>query len=190
MISVVFLDRDGVINKDPEMYVTRWEDFVFIPRVLSALKKLSENQFKIFIISNQAGIGRKLYTNAELDIITRNMLNEISSSGASIDGIFYCPHIEQDNCNCRKPKTGSLQKVKEQLTANFEEIDLKNSYFLGDKLSDIQAGCEFGVKTILVLSGKSKRADIISWPVKPDFVADDLWDAVVNIICCEKNKIY
>ena len=102
-MKVIFIDRDGVINRDPggwtpHSYVTRWEDFYFLPGSVEALKKLKRARYEIVVISNQAGVGRGLYTEKKLDEISANMHAEIEKNGAKIKKIYYCIHHPDDNC--------------------------------------------------------------------------------------------
>jgi len=148
---VVFLDRDGVINKKPEYgdYVKTWQEFEFLPGAVEAIKLLKDRGYKIFIVSNQAGIGRGLMTEQNLKEIHDNMIKEIEKQGASIDGIYYCFHEMSENCDCRKPKPGLLIKAAEE-----NNIDLARVIFIGDDEKDEQAGQAAGCQTIL-LNNKS-----------------------------------
>lgn len=182
-MRVVFLDRDGVINRYPGdfEYVKSWDEFRFLPKVKLSLKKLSEQGFKIFIISNQAGVSKGIYTQENLDLITENMLMELSSDNINICGVYYCIHRQEDDCSCRKPKTGLIDMAIAKLRAEGLEIDLLNSYLIGDTIRDIETGRAAGLKTILVFSGKEKPENKNNWQGFPDFTAWDLSEAV-NII--------
>jgi histidinol-phosphate phosphatase family protein len=176
--KVIFLDRDGVINKDPESinkysYVTRWSEFKFLPGAKRAIKKLTDAGYVIYIISNQAGIAKGYFTLKALAGITRNMLREIKSAGGRIAGVFYCPHRNEDNCSCRKPKVGLFEKALKK-----GDIDFRDSFFIGDKIIDVQAGRAIGCRTVLVLCGKESAGNKKNWKLKPDHVGRDLADAV------------
>ena len=147
--QVVFIDRDGVINEDPiGDYVKRWEDFRFMPGVLTALKQLIEAGFKIIIISNQAGVGDGEYTEDALNDITDKMKMELRKNGILVHKIYYCLHGKNAGCDCRKPKTGLFERAARDIAFHPAE-----TYFIGDKLTDVQAGKNFGLKTIFVLTG-------------------------------------
>ncbi len=182
-MKLIFLDRDGVINKDPgnRDYVKSWDEFHFLPRAIKAIKKLTDEGYEIIIISNQAGVNKGLYTENDLDIITRNMLGELEKKGAKIKAIYYCIHRDEDNCNCRKPKTGLFEKALGELGISPHKTS-DPTYFIGDGLADIEAGKNAGYRTILVLSGKSSSEEIKNWQVKPDYIAEDLWEAVNLVI--------
>lgn len=145
--KVVFLDRDGVVNKKAPKadYVKTWGEFVFLPGVLKAIQLLTKNGFRIFIISNQAGIARKKMTTKDLNLIHKNMLFQIKKSGGKISGIYYCPHGWDEDCDCRKPKPGMLLQASRE-----HFIDLTKAIFIGDDIRDKQAGDKASCKTILV----------------------------------------
>lgn len=179
-MRVVFLDRDGVINEYPGdfEYVKSWSEFHFLPEVKPALKRLDDRGFKIFIISNQAGVLKGIYPQKELDLITKNMLQELSKYGIDIAGVYYCIHRQEDNCACRKPKTGLVDMAITKLKEEGPKIELSKSYFIGDTIRDIETGKAAGLKTILVFSGKEKPENKNNWQIKPDFTARDLAGAV------------
>ena len=183
-MKVIFLDRDGVINKYPgdSDYVKSWDEFHFLPKVKSALKKLNDEGFKIFIVSNQAGISKGIYSNEALNLITQNMLKELSKHNVDIAGVYYCMHRPEDNCSCRKPKTGLVDMAINKFKDQGLEIQFKDSYFIGDTIRDIETGKSAGLKTILVFSGKEKPENKNKWNILPDFTAQDLSEAVDSIL--------
>ncbi len=181
-MKIVFLDRDGVINQFPGNgnYVTKVKEFHFIPGSLEAIRLLTESDFKIFVISNQAGVGKGIYSKAKLQHITRNMLGEVKKSGGKIYKAFYCTHRSDDGCDCRKPAIGSVKKALELMN---KKIHLaKKVFFVGDTESDILAGHNAGCKTIFVLSGREDRRHMRSWKVEPDYIAKDLFEATRIIL--------
>ncbi len=182
MEKVIFLDRDGVINRDRNGYVRSWAEFDFLPNVFAALRRLSVLGYKIIIISNQAGISKGLYTEASLAEMTEKMLERIRRNSASIHAVHYCNHCDEDNCLCRKPKTGLF---KQALLG--KSVNLNETFFVGDSQRDVEAGKNLGCKTILVLSGHTKtEQEVANFKFRPDFVAVDLLDAVESVI--EKNE--
>jgi D-glycero-D-manno-heptose 1,7-bisphosphate phosphatase len=147
--KIVFIDRDGVINVDPiGDYVKRWEDFRFIPGALDALKRFNSAGFNIVIVSNQAGVGDGVYSERDLNSITKNMVSELKKHGIEINGIYYCLHGKEAGCDCRKPKTGLFRQAARDVEFNPSE-----TYFIGDKASDVEAGKNFGLRTLFVLTG-------------------------------------
>lgn len=183
-VKVIFLDRDGVINQYPgdSEYVKSWEEFRFLPKVKSALNKLNDNGFKIFIISNQAGVSKGIILKENLDLITKNMLKELKKYNIKIKGVYYCPHRSEDNCSCRKPKTGLVDIAIAELKDEGIDISFAESYFIGDTIRDIETGKNAGLKTILVFSGKEKPENKNNWQILPDFTCCDLSEAVDIIL--------
>lgn len=180
MTKIIFLDRDGVINKYPghKKYVTSWKQFIFIPGTLEAIKKLTENHYKIFIVSNQAGVSKGIYSKKSLDIITNNMLKKIRDAGGNIKEVCYCLHTEEEKCLCRKPKPGLVNNVLKDIRYKVKEA----AYIIGDDIRDIQTGKNAKLRTILVLSGREKFRNKNNWDVKPDYIFKNLLDAVEFIV--------
>ena len=183
-MKIVFLDRDGVINKYPgdTKYVTSLNEFELLPGALEAIKKLTKDEYKIFVISNQAGISKGIYSQEELDKITNSMIKKIESKSGSVQEVMYCIHQDEDNCSCRKPKTGSIKKAIESL--GLKSFDFSRSFFVGDTIRDIKTGKSAGCKTILVFSGKEKKENEKNWEVKPDYQVENLLEAA-NLILNE-----
>ena len=149
MQRAVFLDRDGVINKNREDYVKSWEEVEFLPGVFSALKELAGSRFLIFVVTNQSPIGRGLLSIVDLETLHHRMKTVIENHGGRIDGFYYCPHRPDENCICRKPAPGLLLKAADQ-----HGLQLEESYFVGDARSDMEAAVNAGCKPVLVLSGR------------------------------------
>ena len=141
--KAVFLDRDGVINKEKN-FVTSWEEFEFIDGIFENIKKLNKAGFLVIVVTNQSGISRGFYTEETLKEIHDKMLKIMENNGAHIDDIFYCPHYD-DNCSCRKPNPGMILEAAKKYN-----IDLSKSWVIGDSERDIEAGRRAGCKTILV----------------------------------------
>ncbi|MBE50891.1 MAG: phosphatase [Flavobacteriales bacterium] len=142
--STLFLDRDGVINKKISGYISSYEEFNFIDGVFDSLRILSKKFQRIIIITNQQGIGKGLMTENDLLNLHSQMLDELSKYNVKIDKIYFCPHLENFECNCRKPKPGMIIQAAQE----FPDIDFKKSYLLGDSDSDIEAGLSMGIKSI------------------------------------------
>ena len=155
MDKTVFLDRDGVINVlRMGEYITNWDDFEFLEGALDAIKMLANTELKIIIITNQSAINRGLITEENLKKLHSRMVHSIQNSGGRIDAIYYCPHRPDENCDCRKPKTGLFE-----LATNDFEIDLSNSWFIGDFKSDEEVAKKVGLNFILAEGpGGLKRA--------------------------------
>lgn len=146
MRKVVFLDRDGVINKDRNDYTWRIEDFNILPNVIQGCVKLQDLGYEIILITNQGGIAKGLYNQADVDTLHQHMLHIFQNAGVSILEIYYCPHhTDYGKCLCRKP--GSL--LVEKAIARFD-IERNESFFIGDMERDIQAAHRAGIKGHLV----------------------------------------
>ena len=151
----VFLDRDGVINKDTG-YVSKWEDFQFIPGVLDAIRKIYANGYDLVIVTNQSGIARGHYTIEEYDLLTNKMLAVIESNGVRVLAVYFCPHLPDGvvfqfamKCDCRKPAPGMILRA-----ALEHDIDLEHSIMVGDKISDMDAATAAGVRRRYLVSEK------------------------------------
>jgi len=187
-MRIVFLDRDGVINQFPGNgnYVTKVKDMHLLPRSMKAIKLLTEEGFHIFVISNQAGVGKGVYSRHKLNLINEKLLKGVEEAGGKIDKTYYCTHRSDAGCSCRKPETGSIKKAMKTLGRTVKSA--KGKFFVGDTKSDILAGFNAGCKTILVLSGRAKRREVKEWGVKPDFIAKDLFAATEIILANEPVK--
>ena len=173
-MKIVFLDRDGVINEFPGNgnYVTKLKDFHFIPGSLDALHILAQHRFSVFVVSNQAGVSKGIYSREKLNQITRKMLMGVRKRGGKIRKVFYCTHRSDAGCECRKPGIGLVRRALQLMDKTIHIA--KKAYFVGDTESDILAGHNARCKTIFVLSGREDRRYMRKWKVKPDFIADNL----------------
>ena len=170
----VFLDRDGVINRDRgNHYVDRWEKFRFIPGSLKALRLLKEQGYRVIVVSNQGGVAKGVYSLRDLSLLTRRMKEAVRKKGGRLDAVYYCPHQKENRCACRKPKTALFRRARERFG-----IPFKNTFVVGDSLRDILAGKRLRCKTILVLSGREKLSQRSEWEIQPDVVKENLLDAV------------
>ena len=164
-------------------YVVSWEEFRFLPGVKPALKRLTDAGCRIFVVSNQAGVAKGIFTRRSLDDITGRMLRELKDAGAEISGVYYCTHREEDNCSCRKPKTGLIDLALNDLKTKYPVANSPlDCFFIGDTIRDIQTGKTAGCKTVLVFSGKEKSENRVNWTSQPDFIATDLSKAADLIL--------
>ena len=155
-MKTVFLDRDGVINRNRENdYVKRWSEFEFLPHTVEAIRFLTHAGYQLIVVTNQACINKGILSSKTLNEIHRNMLAEIEGTGGRIHAVYYCPHRDDENCTCRKPKPGMLFQA-----ALEHKIDIDNTYLIGDSNRDIQAGNEFGVCSLLVLTGNGHKSNL------------------------------
>lgn len=166
----LFLDRDGVINKRlPNEYVKTIHDFEFIEGVTESLQILTNFFNRIVVVTNQQGIGKKLMTVEMLETIHNQMIKEIVRAGGNIDKIYFCPQLDSDPANCRKPGSSMAFQAK----YDFPEIEFSKSVMIGDSHSDIEFGSRLGMTTIFI-----GNHDV---PSHSDFVFNSLYDLAINL---------
>lgn len=174
MQPAIFLDRDGVINENRADHVTRWDDFVPVPGALGGVRALSGLGLPIFVVTNQAIVGRGVITAEALDALHTRMCKLIADHGGRVSGVYVCPHRPEDNCNCRKPRPDLFVRA-----AHEHGLDLGQSYFIGDALTDVAAGQAAGCTTVVVRTGRG-LAQILcpqAQPYSGYYVARDLLHA-------------
>jgi D-glycero-D-manno-heptose 1,7-bisphosphate phosphatase len=161
-----FLDRDGVINID-RGYVSRREDFTFVPGVIEGARQLHELGYALVVVTNQSGIGRGLYTKEDFDTLTAWMKAEFAGAGAPLAGVYFCPHHPSEafgqfrrECDCRKPAPGMLLTAAQEL-----DIQLSASVMFGDKGSDLEAARAAGVPLRILLGTDARETP--SMPAVP-----------------------
>ena len=176
-MKLIILDRDGVINEDSDDYIKSPDEWIPISGSLESIGNLSQNGFRVIIITNQSGIGRKIFSIEMLHAIHKKMNTHLSQFGGVIDGIFFCPCKPEENCNCRKPKPGLYNDVSYRL-----RMPLKNVFCVGDKITDIQAAENAGGNPILVRTGKGKEEIDAGLIPKNIPIYDDLGSFVDKII--------
>ena len=181
--KTVFLDRDGTINVEKN-YLYRSEDFEFIPKVPEAIAILNKVGYQVIVVSNQAGIARGYYTEADVEKLHQYVNEQLSKYDAHIDGFYYCPHHPEAGigkykiqCHCRKPETGMFEKACDDFG-----VDIANSWMIGDNVGDIKAGNNFHLRTILVRTGYGSKLEKEGFNLY-QYIADDLYDAVSNFVC-------
>ena len=145
----VLLDRDGVINQDSDQFIKSPDEWQPIPGSLEAIALLNQQGFNVVVITNQSGLARGLFDVDTLNQIHAKMMTLSKQKNARIEAIFYCPHLPDDGCTCRKPKTGLFEQFSEHY-----HVDLNDIYFIGDSLKDIQAGQRINAQPLLVKTGK------------------------------------
>jgi len=178
--KVVFLDRDGTINHDSADYIKSRSEFKFIAGSIEAIRLLTFSGFTSIVITNQSALARKFISAAELDRIHAMMKDAIISGGGKITDIFFCPHMPNAGCECRKPAPGLLLQAQRKYN-----IDLATSIMVGDSAKDIEcarnAGCG---KAVLVKTGKDDEAEHIlkKKRIVADYTALNLYDAAKWIL--------
>ncbi|MEI7554289.1 HAD family hydrolase [Candidatus Chlorohelix sp.] len=151
--SIIFVDRDGVINHNRVEHVLRWEDFIFEDGALEAFRLLHQHNYEVVVITNQAAIARGLVTTEQVDSLHQRMMQEIETGGGRVKSVFYCPHKPEMGCHCRKPQPGLLLKAAQVYGARLDK-----SWLIGDYITDIEAGVAVGCNSVLVLTGRGRAA--------------------------------
>ena len=169
--KAVFFDRDGTLNPDSG-YINELNKFEFYKGAKEALKSIYDIGYKIFVITNQSGVGRGLIKEDVLEEIHQKLVRELEAEGVEVAGIYYCPHHPGEKCNCRKP---SPEMVR--IAAREHGIDVARSFFIGDKCSDIETGKRAGCKTILVKAGEEGNNSKVE-DCYPDYVISNIEEAV------------
>jgi D-glycero-D-manno-heptose 1,7-bisphosphate phosphatase len=178
-MSTIFLDRDGVINENRADYVKSWEEFQFLPGACEAIALLTAAGHRIVVCTNQAGIAYGKMSQAVVEDIHRRMCSEIAQTGGKIEAVYYCPHGKDEQCVCRKPCPGLLLRARIEL-----ELDLTDALFIGDSLSDMQAGFAASVLPVMVLTGRGteqvQQKAYVSMPSFP--VMESLYQVATSIV--------
>jgi D-glycero-D-manno-heptose 1,7-bisphosphate phosphatase len=177
-VPLIVLDRDGVINEDSDDYVRSVAQWQPVPGSIEAIAALSQAGFTVAIASNQSGLGRGLFGLDELEAIHATLCRQVEEQGGLIAGIFYCPHLPDAGCHCRKPATGLLDAMAAELG-----MSPRGALFIGDSLKDLQAARAYGCRPVLVKTGKGTEtlrallsaeaplADAAAIPVYDDLAA-------------------
>ena len=179
---VVFLDRDGVINRDSPDYIKRVEEFEFLPGSLEALRHLAGCGFSVIVVTNQSGLHRGLFSPETLAEIHRRMCAAVQAQGGFIRDILVCPHLPAEGCECRKPRPGLLTAARSRYG-----IDFATAVMVGDSVKDIECARNAGVqRAVLVRTGNGCEAErtLSARNLCPDFVANDLREAALWITQC------
>ena len=151
-MTLVILDRDGVINEDSEGYIKSSDEWMPIPGSIKAIADLHNNNFTVAVATNQSGLARGLFDLDALEAMHEKMLSLVEEQGGSIAGVFYCPHHPDENCSCRKPKTGLIDAIEKEL-----HCDSRGAYFIGDSIKDLQAAKAKDCIPVLVKTGKGEK---------------------------------
>jgi D-glycero-D-manno-heptose 1,7-bisphosphate phosphatase len=179
-VCAVFLDRDGVINRKlvEGRYIRNWSEFEILPGVEEAIASLNRRQCRVFVTTNQRGIALGLCTAEEVEELHRKMQQHLAMYGAHVDGFYYCPH-DEDQCDCRKPGTGLLERAVRE----FPDITPETSVMIGDSLSDIRAAQKFGCRSIFIEGDpQTRKAGAETAERLADATAASLTEAVVSLL--------
>ena len=167
----VFLDSDGTIAEEVG-YLNHASRFRMFPFVAAAIQRLNEAGLQVIVVTNQSGVGRGYFPESLIHAVSELITQQLHGGGAKIDAVYYCPHTSAENCDCRKPKTGMLNRA-----AREHALDLQRSFVVGDRYGDIELARNARARGILVRTGYGEGElawHSAKWPVQPDFVAKDL----------------
>ncbi|WP_428819647.1 D-glycero-beta-D-manno-heptose 1,7-bisphosphate 7-phosphatase [Microbulbifer sp. MCCC 1A16149] len=151
-MAIIILDRDGVINHQPDGHVTSVDEWTPLPGSIEAMARLSQAGHQLVIATNQSGLALGLFDLDDLEAMHAKLRALVEDAGGEVAGIFYCPHSDEDHCRCRKPKTGLLDAIEAEFDTSLHE-----SYFVGDQRKDLECAVAKGCKPALVQSGRGEQ---------------------------------
>jgi D-glycero-D-manno-heptose 1,7-bisphosphate phosphatase len=175
----VFLDRDGTIAEEVG-YLNHLSRFRMFPFAGPAIRCLKEAGFAVIVVTNQSGVARGYFPESLVREVNELMQRELAALGAALDGVYYCPHGSAESCDCRKPKTGMVERA-----ARVHQLDLALSYVVGDRYGDMELAFRAGCRAVFVRSGYGLGEETChakDWPRQPDAVVDDLQGAAEWIL--------
>ena len=170
--KAVFIDRDGTLIEEVN-FLSRTDDLRLFPYTRESIELLKQHGYLIVVVTNQSGIGRNIYNEADMHAIHESIQEQLSGS---LNGFYFCPHLPCDGCDCRKPSLGMIEAARADLA-----IDMENSWMIGDKKLDVETGENAGIKTAMVLTGYGKR-HVTELERPPDILAENLLEAVKRIV--------
>jgi D-glycero-D-manno-heptose 1,7-bisphosphate phosphatase len=178
-MKLIILDRDGVINQDSDEYIKSPDEFIPIPGSLEAIAKLDHAGYTVMVATNQSGLARGLFQIEDLNNMHEKLRRLLSGFGGRINGIVFCPHGPDDNCDCRKPKTGMLKEIAQRCNTSLEGVPI-----VGDSLRDLQSALEVGAQPILVKTGKGERtiATIAEMDDAPELSSVPVYDSLSDYV--------
>jgi D-glycero-D-manno-heptose 1,7-bisphosphate phosphatase len=170
----VFLDRDGTIAEEVG-YLNHASRFRMFPFAAAAVRRLNEAGLRVIVVTNQSGVSHGYFPESLVHTVNELMSQQFAKAGAGIDAIYYCPHTSAENCSCRKPRTGMLERAAKE-----HALDLQRSFVVGDRYGDVELARNVHAQSILVRTGYGEGElawHAAKWPLQPDFVAQDLAEA-------------
>lgn len=175
--KAIILDRDGTLIEDSD-YAYKVEDLEILPGVIEGLKLL-QKEFLFFIVTNQSGIGRGYYTTEAFHNFNNHLIRLLKEENIDIIRTFFCPHIREDDCECRKPKTKFIKDI-----INEYDVNIQESWMVGDHPSDIQFGINGGCRTVFLTTGHGEKhiGDLKALNIKPTIISDDFISIAKEIL--------
>ncbi len=189
---VVYLDRDGTLNVE-DGYIRQLERLVLIPGAAQAVRRLNEAGVAAVLITNQSGAARGYYPESHILDLNNRLVGLLEKDGAHLDAVYYCPHLPDgtvaeftSNCKCRKPEIGLVERA----CMDDQSLDKNRSYVVGDKSTDVELAHNIGGKGVLVRTGYGEQVldGTYQWPVKPDYIASEITEAIDWILADLKVK--
>lgn len=182
-MKLVILDRDGVINHDSDHFIKSPQEWTPLPGSLNAIASLNQNGYRVAVATNQSGIARGLFDMQALNAMHDKMHRALAAVGGRVDAVFFCPHLPEDACDCRKPKPGLFIRIAERFGLPMSEVPM-----IGDSHRDLEAGAAAGCPTILVRTGKGE-ATLARGELPPGtLVFDDLAAAARHLVAQPATK--
>jgi D-glycero-D-manno-heptose 1,7-bisphosphate phosphatase len=155
--KLVILDRDGVINIDSDQYVKSADEWIPLPGSLEAIAELNQAGYQVTVATNQSGLARGLFTINDLHAMHQKMMDLLTPMGGRVDSIFFCPHVDEDQCDCRKPLPGLMRDIASRYRKTDSALPLTGVPIVGDSLRDLEAATILGASPHLVLTGKGQK---------------------------------
>ena len=155
--KLVILDRDGVINIDSDQYVKSADEWIPLPGSLEAIAELNQAGYQVTVATNQSGLARGLFTINDLHAMHQKMMDLLAPLGGRVDSIFFCPHVDADQCGCRKPLPGLMRDIASRYRKADSAMSLTGVPIVGDSLRDLEAATILGASPHLVLTGKGQK---------------------------------
>jgi D-glycero-D-manno-heptose 1,7-bisphosphate phosphatase len=182
-MKLVILDRDGVINFDSDHYIKSPEEWTPLPGSLAAIAQLNQNGWRVAVATNQSGLARGLFDMQALNAMHAKMHKALASVGGRVDAVFFCPHLPEDLCDCRKPLPGLFIRIAERFGVPMGEVPM-----IGDSYRDLEAGAAAGCPTILVKTGKGQATLDRGGLPEGTLVFDDLAAAAAHLVAQPAKK--
>jgi heptosyltransferase-2 len=182
----IFLDRDGTLNPDSG-YIRSSDQFELFPGVAQALSKLKQAGARLIVVTNQSGIARGFFSVGDLDAIHAKLRRLLDEAGVSLDAIYFCPHHPDDSCDCRKPRTGLIDRAVLE-----RQIDLGRSYLIGDHVRDVELAKCVGSRSILVTTGAVLPQQVEGLKTSgqaPDWVAPSFAEAADWLLSDARSRV-
>jgi D-glycero-D-manno-heptose 1,7-bisphosphate phosphatase len=176
-MNLIILDRDGVINFDSDLYIKTPEEWKPIPGSLEGIARLNQAGYRVVVATNQSGVGRGLFDMPMLNAIHDKMHKSCALAGGRIDAVFFCPHNDESNCNCRKPKSGMIEEIATRYATSMQDVPA-----VGDSLRDLEATSRLGAKPYLVLTGKGTKTQASGGLPEGTLIFPDLAAVVATLI--------